>query len=204
MRREAKLVPIKQMKIGDKFDYIKTPTGSRFAGFELLEFCGAFCKLKVYDREENFSTEGLFVEVPLSDEEFKAKYKQDAAAVVEQLKNKMSIHDDIGYHEMWNSWIQTDAYEFAAACREYKIRIIGWFEYDVKKFIGGMTLDIGIVAENENGRFWCHARKDWIDGIIEDFNDVEIEEVATRNNNNNNSIDYGCINNKIFKGYNRL
>lgn len=169
--RDTKLVPIKNIKIGEKFDKLQSSNSSQMARFELVELNGAFAKIKVYDRIETFSTEGLFAEVPLSDVEFRAKYKQGAAVFVEQLKNKMSIHDNIGYHEMWNSWIQTDAYEFAAACQEHKIRIIGWFELGdyAKEFVSGMTLDIGIVAENEDGRFWCHARKDWIDGIMKDW-----------------------------------
>lgn len=171
--RDTKLVPIKNVEIDKEFHNLQSPNSSRMAKFELVEVCGAFAKIKVYDKIETFSTEGLFAEVPLSEAEFKAKYKQGAAAVVEQLKNKMSIHDNIGYHEMWNSWIQTDAYEFAAACKEHKIRIIGWFELgdDAREFVSGMILDIGIVAEyeDEDGRFWCHARKDWIDGIMKEW-----------------------------------
>ena len=147
-----------------------------YEGTITKEFNVKFSKvqeIKVYDKIETFSTEGLFAEVPLSEAEFKAKYKQGAAVVVEQLKNKMSIHDNIGHHEMWNSWIQTDAYEFAVACKEHKIRIIGWFELgdDAREFVSGMILDIGIVAEyeDEDGRFWCHARKDWIDGIMKEW-----------------------------------
>lgn len=73
--RDTKLVPIKKMKVGDKFHNLTHPGGSQMANFEIVEICGAYCKIKVYDREETYSTEGLFAEVPLSEEEFKAKYK---------------------------------------------------------------------------------------------------------------------------------
>lgn len=173
MRRDTKLVPIKKMKVGDKFHNLKHPGGSLMASFEILEICGAYCKLKVYDREETYSTEGLFAEVPLSDEEFKAKYKDGAAVVIEQLKNEMSARDHVGTHEMWNSWICTDPYEFAAECEKNQIDIIGWFPLgrEAREFVGGMWLDIGIVAQyrDEDTRFWCHARKKWIDEMIEEW-----------------------------------
>lgn len=171
--RDEKRIPIKSMKVGDTFRHLVRPNGMTMANFEVLEISGAFCKLKVYDRVETYSTEDLYAEVPLSDEEFKAKYKTQAADLIERLKHEITDLHEIGHHEMWNSWIQTDAYEFAAACKEHKIRIIGWFELgdDAREFVSGMILDIGIVAEyeDEDGRFWCHARKDWIDGIMKEW-----------------------------------
>ena len=88
--RDTKLVPIKNMEIGKEFHNLQSPNSSRMAKFELVEVCGAFAKIKVYDKIETFSTEGLFAEVPLSEAEFKAKYKRGAAVVVEQLKNKQN------------------------------------------------------------------------------------------------------------------
>lgn len=171
--RDTKLVPIKKMKVGDTFTNLRTPGMSTTARFEIVEINGAFAKLKVYNRLETYSTEGLFAEVPLSEEEFKEKYKEGAAVVIEQLKNEMSARDNVGCHEMWNSWICTDPYKFAAVCEKNQIDIIGWFPLsrDAREFVGGMCLDIGIVAQykDEDTRFWCHARKKWIDDMIEDW-----------------------------------
>ena len=174
MRRDTKLVPIKKMKVGDKFHNLRHPGGSQMASFEIVEICGAYCKIKVYDREETYSTEGLFAEVPLSDEEFKAKYKDGAAIIIEKLRNKISLtNENIGMHEMWNSWICTDPYEFAAECEKNDIELIGWFELgdNAREFCGGVMLDIGIVAKYNDGntRFWCHSRKDWIVKMIEEW-----------------------------------
>ena len=172
--RDTKLVPIKKMKVGDKFHNLKYLGGSRMASFEIVEICGAYCKIKIYDREETYSTEGLFAEVPLSDEEFKAKYKDGAAVIIEKLRNEISLtNENIGMHEMWNSWIGTDPYEFAAECEKNDIELIGWFELgdNAREFCGGTMLDIGIVAKYNDGntRFWCHSHKDWIVKMIEEW-----------------------------------
>ena len=173
--QEYKKVSIKTLKKGDKFSHLYTPDSSRFASFEIIEITGAFVKLKVYDKnEEVISTEGCFVEVPLTDDEFKAKYKDKAAVVIEKLRNEISLtNENIGMHEMWNSWICTDPYEFAAECEKHNIELIGWFELgnDAKEFYDGIMLDIGIVAKynDEDTRFWCHARKDWIIKMIEEW-----------------------------------
>ena len=173
---KMKKVPIKSLKIGDKFDTLYNNDSITFASFEIVEICGAYCKIKVYDREETYSTEGLFAEVPLSDDEFKAKYNDKAAVVIEKLRNKISLtNENIGMHEIWNSWICTDPYEFAAECEKHDIELIGWFELgnDAKEFCGGIMLDIGIVAKynDEDARFWCHARKDWIIKMIKEWED---------------------------------
>ena len=112
--------------------------------------------------------------MPVSDEEFKAKYKDGAAVIIEKLRNEISLtNENIGMHEMWNSWIGTDPYEFAAECEKNDIELIGWFELgdNAREFCGGMMLDIGIVAKynDEDTRFWCHARKDWIVEMIEEW-----------------------------------
>ena len=171
---KMKKVPIKSLKIGDKFDTLYNNDSITFASFEIVEICGAYCKIKVYDREETYSTEGLFAEVPIADEEFKAKYKDEAAIIIEKLRNEISLtSENIGMHEMWNSWICTDPYEFAAECEKHNIKLIGWFELgnNAKEFCDGMMLDIGIVAKynDEDTRFWCHARKDWIIKMIEEW-----------------------------------
>ena len=177
--RDEKRVPIKQMKVGDTFRHLVHPNGTTMASFEVVEMSGAFCKLKIYDRIETWSTEGLYAEVPLSDEEFKAKYKTHAADLIERLKHEITDLHEIGVHEMWNSWIDTDIYEFAANCVKNKIEVLGWFDLgdDAREFVQGMTLDIGIVARDEDSTFWCHARKQWIDHMMIDWEEESNKEV---------------------------
>lgn len=169
--RDKKRVSIKRMKVGDTFQYLVHPNGTRIASFKIVEMSGAFCKLEVYDKIETWSTEGLYAEVPLSDEEFKEKYKEKATDLIEKLKHEITDLHEIGSHEMWNSWIDTDVYEFAANCTKYNIEVLGWFNLkdNAKEFAQGMMLDIGIVARDEDNTFWCHARKEWIDYIIKDW-----------------------------------
>jgi len=75
----------------------------------------------------------------------------------------MSNTDNIGEHEMWNGWISSDLIEMAQACAKYNIKIIGYFQLsNPRPLIGKTFLDIGIVAEDNDGsRFWCHASKRW-------------------------------------------
>lgn len=174
--QEYKKVPIKTLKKGDKFSHLYTSESIRFASFEIIEISGAFVKLKVYDKnEEIISTEGCFVEVPLTDEEYRAKYEEDAAKIVEILRQPVSAYAQ-GYHEMDNSWVQTDAYDFAAICKERNMSIIGWFplgENAKEVCEGNLVLDIGIIGkdndQDDHNTYWCHAAKKWIDELIEDW-----------------------------------
>ena len=171
--RDTKLVPIKKMKVGDTFRHLKTPTSMIMASFEIVEISGAYCKIKHYDKIDTYSTEGLYAEVPLSEAELKAKYKDAAAALIEKLKIEITDMHEIGLHEMWNAWISTDIYDFAANCEKNDIEVLGWFDLgdNAREFMLDMVLDIGIVAKykDDNYRFWCHARKDWIEIMLEEW-----------------------------------
>lgn len=178
--QEYKQVPIKTLKKGDKFSRLTTPESCHFASYEILEISGAFVKLKVFDKhEETISTEGCFAEVPLTDEEYRAKYEQDAAKIVEILRQPVSTYSQ-GYHEMDNSWVQTDAYDFAAVCKNKDMSIIGWFplpDYDKKDLCDGyVQMDIGIIGQDnyphDHDTYWCHASKKWIDHLIEDWDEA--------------------------------
>lgn len=172
--RDTKLVPIKKMKVGDTFDHLVKPGCTTMASFEILELNGIYCKLKVYNREETYSTEGLFAEIPLTDAEFHAKYEDAAAALIEQLKTEITDMSNIGYHEMWNAWIDVDIYDFAATCHKEKIEVLGWFALgeNSRMLMTDVELDIGIVARQNEDVFWCHARKQWIDDMIEEWEDT--------------------------------
>lgn len=172
--QEYKKVPIKTLKKGDKFNRLYNSGSIRFASFEIIEINGSFVKLKVFDKnEEIISTEGCFVEVPLTDEEYRSKYEEDAAKIVEILRQPVSMYAQ-GYHEMDNSWVQTDAYDFAAICKKRNMSIVGWFPLEnAKEVCGNLVLDIGIIGQdndqNDHNIYWCHAAKKWIDELIEDW-----------------------------------
>lgn len=77
---------------------------------------------------------------------------------------------------MDNSWVQTDAYDFAAICKERNMSIIGWFplgENSREVCEDYLVLDIGIIGkdndQDDHNIYWCHAAKKWIDELIEDW-----------------------------------
>lgn len=177
MIRDSKKVPIKTLQKGNKFSTLITPTSNRFGKFEIIELSDAFVKLKIFDKfEETISTEGCFVEVPLTDEEFRAKYEDAAASIVELLREPIYSYPQ-GYHEMDNSWIEIDAYEFASTCKRKNITLIGWFPLTQKRICGkDIILDIGIIVRDnyphDHDTYWCHASKKWIDHLIEDWDNA--------------------------------
>lgn len=169
MTNEMKKIPIKQMKKGDTFRILYTNDGTvRIADFKIIEICGIFAKISAYGREETISTENCFVDIPLTKEELENKYNNEISELKVKLAHKMSNTDNIGKHEMWNGWISSDLIEMAQACAKYNIKIIGYFQLsNPKRLVGKTFLDIGIVAEDNNGsRFWCHASKRWFKKII--------------------------------------
>lgn len=176
MRQECKRVPIKTLKKGDKFSVLQKDNTTHMASFEIMEITGAFVTVKIFDKQiETYSTENCFAEVPLTTEEFHNKYEAQAAKIVEKLRQPVSTYSQ-GYHEMDNSWIETDAYEFAATCKNRNMSLIGWFPLDKNDIhtIGkDLVLDIGIIAQDnyphDHDTYWCHASKKWIDGMIEDW-----------------------------------
>lgn len=109
--------------------------------------------------EEQVDSRSLFC-VEMTEQEMKDKYKKKAKEVLKNLKNKLH-RDEIGYHEMWNSWLYGTPYEVAQYCVNDKIKVIGYCT-DIKPkyaMFSGDVLDVGVCAEYEDGeRFWCHYR----------------------------------------------
>lgn len=118
--------------------------------------------------EEKISTHFTFA-VELTEEEFNNKYKEKAKEVATNIQNKL-YKDQIGYHEMWNSWLYGTPFEIAAACVKEHITIMGHCK-DIEpkeNMFSRDTLDIGVCAEYEDGeRFWCHFSTKMMEDLIE-------------------------------------
>lgn len=173
--RDRKRIPLKQVKEGTKFNILISNSTSTTASYELIKQQGIFAILKVFgDREERVSTENAFIEIELTAEEMKDKYSNKAKEIAKNLHNKIPFDSRyIGYHEMWNSWIDPDPYQMASNCEYEKLEVIGICELgDAEKVIGDyLTLDIGVVARTDDGNvFWCHSASKW-------FNDEEWTEL---------------------------
>lgn len=166
--RDTKKIPLKAVPLGTKFSHLITANSSRMADFQLIKINGAFATLTCYGTAETVSTENAFIEVPLSESEFKAKYKEEAKKIVKAIKNEVPFEPEcIGSHEIWNSWIDVDPYQMASNCLYENITVIGFcYLRKESKFLSTDTvLDIGIVAEDESGeRFWCHSSSKWFEG----------------------------------------
>lgn len=169
MIKDYKKIPLRDVPVGTEFGTLITPNGTHWASFKLINKCGAFVTLRVFDeRDETYSTEDAFITVPLTEDEKRAKYDKAAKELIAAMKNKIPFDSkDIGYHEMWNGWLDCDPWDMAAECEDQKIKVVGYCELgDYSKEITlNRELDIGVVAEDEFGnRFWCHAFSDWFTG----------------------------------------
>lgn len=103
--------------------------------------------------------------IELTEEELFIKYKDNIKEIKEALAHDLGQVD--GYHEMWNSWLYYNVHNLAnlaSNLKEHKLRIIGYATLLTPKLsmFSDTALDIGIVAEYENGdRIWCHASDEY-------------------------------------------
>ena len=120
----------------------------------------SFVTLNVFDKwEKQVDSENTTFFVELTDQEFREKYKDMAAEVVKNIQNKLEDYE-IGYHEMWNSWLTFDAYTMAAYCVQEHLTILGHCTNIIPKTAWpGDELDIGVCLEYQDGdKIWCHGR----------------------------------------------
>ena len=165
MIKETKYVTYKHLKIGQRIEGWKEDNSFHLAWATVKAINSIYVTLMIFGKnEEKVTSETAMFEVKLTDKEICNKYRNDVKEIMESLKNRLE-YDEIGYHEMWNSWVCYDPYEMAAYCRQEKFKIVGYHELEVpKRSWTGTWLDIGIVAEYENGeRFWCHTSKEIFD-----------------------------------------
>lgn len=170
---DIKKVPIKSLKEGSSFHYLYQDDRIIMADFKIIKVTDAFVKLKKYDKyEETLSTENVFAGIPLTEEEKNIKYKDNIEELKKNIQNEIPFAPEvIGYHEMWNSWIDVDLCDMSINCKKNNIKVVGHCHLPEPKhtmFIE-TNLDIGIVAKDEDDNlFWCHASSKW-------FKDWDIE-----------------------------
>lgn len=171
---ERKYVTYKNLKVGQEIHGYKD--GNLTSGFTayVKEINPAFVTVEKWRKggtEEKLNSTFMF-SVEMTEEEFKDKYREKAKEVVENIQKPLH-RDEIGYHEMWNSWLFGTAYEVAAACVKENIRIVGNCKDITPKrnMISGEKLDLGVCAEYEDGeRFWCHYSAQMLEDMLELFN----------------------------------
>lgn len=168
--RQTKLITYKHLVKGQELIGWKEGSCHHMTPATVEEVNAAFIKLCVFGKFEQVSSEATMFEIPLTQEEIYEKYKKDVQELVKNIQIKLASHE-IGYHEMWNSWLNLrDPYDMAAECRKHGIRVIGHCADIVPKTLGnGELLDIGVCCEYEDGeRFWCHESS------------VDLSELKTR------------------------
>lgn len=156
MSRETKYISFSELKIGMEIrGYRKGHTT-----FSCTKEIVSIENNKVYFNwgEVLESASDYIFSIELSAEELAQKYKDDVKEIKQALSHKLGQVD--GYHEMWNSWLFADNLaEMASNLKKHKLRIIGYATLTTPKLTYfGTTLDIGVVAEYEDGeRIWCHT-----------------------------------------------
>ena len=153
---ETKYISFSELKIGMEIKGYKKGNTTSFCTQEVISIKNNSVSLSWGNTLENASD--YMFEVELTKEELQEKYKNDIEEIREALNHDLGQVD--GYHEMWNSWLcARDLAEMASTLKEHKLRIIGYATLTVPKTtMFGTTLDIGVVAEYEDGeRIWCHT-----------------------------------------------
>lgn len=178
MVRKSKFVTWRSLKKGQKIHGYKQGNRRSFCSAVVESANAAFVTVLMWGTdEEKISAEETMFEVDMTEEEFKSQYANGAAEVIKALQNRLAEYE-IGYHEMWNSWISYDPYEMAAECQDQRIKVVGVCDDITPKrnmFDSDFILDIGICAEYSDGeRFWCHASRKYLDDMLADYEGREI------------------------------
>ena len=156
MARDTKYILFSELKIGMEIDGYKKGSTTTLCTKKVVSIENNKVSFDWGEALENASD--YIFSIELSDEELTQKYKDDVKEIKEALTHKLGQVD--GYHEMWNSWLFADnLVAMASNLKEHKLRIIGYATLTVPKLtMFGTTLDIGVVAEYEDGeRIWCHT-----------------------------------------------
>lgn len=181
--RQVKKVPPSEVNVGDVVEsYIQDGTyHSASDGWLVVGKMGAAITLQFLRGKPvqiALSTEGLMFEVPLTEEEYRGKYEARAQEIMQVLTadplSPLSWDD----HTMDNAWIDCDIWDFAAACEDQHVKVLGWFPLESVKHGWFQEYDIGIVGQDTDTDeiFWTHYNSEWIKDMEEWYNAVSRED----------------------------
>ena len=160
---ETKYISFSELKIGMEIKGYKKGCRTTFVSQEIVSIEN---NKVIFNWGEPLEDASDYVfSIKLTDEELFQKYKDNIKEIKEALAHNLGQVD--GYHEMWNSWLYYNVdnlADLASNLNENKLRIIGYAILSTPKLsmFYGTALDIGIVAEYENGdRIWCHASDEY-------------------------------------------
>lgn len=189
---EYKYVRYKRLKKG--MEIKGTKDGSRTSLFTayVKDINPSFVTVNMWRKdgtEEKLSTHMEFA-LEMTEEDIKVKYFEKAKEVVANIQNKL-YKDQIGYHEMWNSWLFGTPFEIAQACSRENIKIVGYCDDIVVKhnLFSSAAMDIGVCAEYEDGeRFWCHFSRELVSDLMEMAQLAGLIDDKGANNNESDNI----------------
>ena len=167
---EKKQVTYKHLKKGQKIRGIKSANSSCSFTAYVKEVNPAFVTVEMWSpggREEKINSDVMFL-IEMTVEEFREKYNEKARNVVQNIQTVM-LHDEIGYHEMLNSWLSNDPWELTQACISRKLSVLGHCKDIIPKtaMFSGDRLDVGVCVEGEDGdKFWCRFRSEDIRELV--------------------------------------
>jgi len=153
---ETKYISFSELKVGMEICSYKKGCSETFHRQEIKSIKNNSVTLSYGETLENASN--YIFSVELTDKELEEKYKDVIQEIKEALNHNLGQVD--GYHEMNNTWLYAgNLAEMASSLNEHNLRIIGYATLSVpKQTMFGTTLDIGVVAEYDDGeRIWCHS-----------------------------------------------
>lgn len=166
---ETKQVTYKNLKKRQKISGIESL--NRSSGFfaYVKEINPAFVTVEMWrpgGREERINEDSVFL-IELTEEEFREKYNEKAKDIVRNIQTVMQ-RDEIGYHEMCNAWLSSNPWEMAQACARQHLSILGHCRGIIPKtaIFSGDKLDVGVCAERDGDRIWCHFRSGDIQTLV--------------------------------------
>lgn len=164
MIKDYKLIPINQLPIGTEFDVLQEGNyRMKQSHFKVISVIGAAVLLQQFNYDPEWhNSENTWAQIPLNQQEMEKKYAKEIAEIHAAFSKELLHGVDIGYHEMDNSWISNELPEMAAKMRDMNIHLVGYQRLDIPKY----DLDIALVAEDGERRFWCHASSDWFEDLL--------------------------------------
>lgn len=173
---EDKLVTYKHLKVGQEIN--GTEGGGCISVFSAIvkSINPAYVTVEMWRKggnEEKINTSLMF-RVEMTEDEFKEKYRSKAIDVLKGIQNRLH-GDELGYHEMCNSWLYGNPFEMASFCVKNNMKVVGHSADITPKLamFSGETFDVGVCAEYEDGeRFWCHYRSEDIKKMVERYKDL--------------------------------
>lgn len=123
--------------------------------------------------ERKISSEAMFM-IEMTEAEFNDKYREGAKEVLKNIQNKLN-YDELGSHEMWNSWLYGTPYEMAKSCQENHMKIIGHSSDIIPKtsMISGEIYNLGVCVECDDGeRIWCHYSTKCLEDLLDRYSEL--------------------------------